>query len=126
MTKDKLPLRIERSRPHLHMLAQLLYILDQPEPRDYIILMAVKYARNMYDYAKMELIRTILSISEEDFYESIERMREKGWVAVQGEYIKEYGAGDKKLDEATGWVSYALHNIQERKPLDEWMKVIKK
>ena len=118
--------RIGRARPHLQMIGQLLYILEQPEPKDYVLLSAIKYFKYLLTYAKAETIQHLLSMPQNEFDKRIERMRKKGWVSVEGEYINVAGVGDKELDAAMGWISYALYNIQERIPLEKWSKLMKR
>jgi len=126
MSKKERPTsRTERARPYLHMMAQLLYIMDEPEPKDYLILSSFKYFKSISNYAKMETVRHLLSIPKKEFYQRVERMRDKEWLSIEGEYANVAGQGDKKLDAAMGWVSYALYNIQERIPLEKWSKLTK-
>lgn len=117
--------RIDKARPYLHMIAQLLYIIDQPEPKDYVLLAAVKYFRNITGYAKAETIMHLFSIPEKEFNKMIKRMCDKEWIFLEGEYINVSGSGDKKLDAAMGWVSYAIYNIKERIPAEKWSKLMK-
>jgi len=126
MSENKTLSRTEKARPHLMMIAHLLYIMDQPEPKDYLILAGVKYFKNISAYAKAETIRHLFSIPEKEFYKRVNRMRDKSWIAVEGEYINVTMGGDKELDSIAGWISYALYNIQERNPLEEWSKLLKK
>jgi len=117
--------RIGKAKPHLQLIALLLYIMDQEEPKDYLILSAVKYFKNITGYAKAETIRHLFSIPEKEFYERVDRMRKKGWVAMEGEYINTSRSGDGKIDEIIGWMSLAMYNIQERNPLEEWSRLMK-
>jgi len=126
MSEDQPVSRTGKARPHLQMIAHLLYIMDQPEPKDYLILAAVKYFKHISAYAKAETVRHLFSIPEKEFNKRVERMREKGWIAVEGEYINVALYGEKQLDAISGWISYALYNIQERNPLEEWSKLLKK
>lgn len=118
--------RIQKAKPHLQMMAQLLYIMDQKDPKDYLVLAFAKYFKHISAYAKAETIRHLLSMPEKEFYTIVNRMRDKGWVVIEGEYINVSGAGDHKLTAVQGWISYALYNIQERIPLEQWSKLLKK
>ena len=100
--------------------------MDQPEPKDYLILAGVKYFKEILSYVKAETVRHLFSIEEEEFYERLDRMRDLGWLAYEGELINTAKLGDKKLDEIEGYTSLAIHNIQERKPLEEWSKFMKR
>lgn len=116
----------ERAKDHIVLAAKLLYIFDQPEPKDYAILACVNGLRELMSYVKSETVRHVLSMEEQEFNERVDRMREKGWAAIEGEYISTAHRGDKELDAIEGWTSLALLNIQERKPLEEWSKLIKR
>ena len=116
---------VEKAKPWLSTLSQMLYILDQPDPRDYVIFASIKYFKYIMKYLKAEYLRHFLGMEEQDFYSAIDRLKDKGWVSQEGEYISPSLVGDYKLDALEGWVSYAMKNIQERKPIKEWSKLMR-
>ena len=119
------PTRVEKAAPDLKLMAHLMYVLQQEEPEDYVILLMAKIQKYMAKSQRGEVIRTVLKMDDKEFRIRLNRLRERGWIGVKDGYISVIGAGDRELLRIMGWVSLVLGNYKQNKPLPEWRRLKK-
>ena len=120
------PTRREKANPDIRMLATLMYILEQEDKEDYVVLQLVKILQYMNKAARTDIIAKILNIEEKDLYLYLQRMRSKGWIGIRNGYVSVIGAGDPEIWKIRGRVSQVIHSFNNNKPIPEWKKQSKK
>jgi len=120
------PTRVQKAAPDLRLAALLMYVLQQDDPEDYVILLMAKAQQYLYRSQKGDLIMALLKLDEKEFYTRLNRLRERGWIGVEKGCISVINSGDMEFWRIIGWVSNVLGNYKQNKPLPKWKKQSKK
>lgn len=108
----------------MKMTGMLLYLLGKDNPKDYILLFAIKTFRYMTKFVHKDKLKGMFGLADEDIDPMLKRLKDDGLIVVNGTgHLEPTPYGDKEFHRIRGHVAMVMANIKDRKPVNEWTNI---